>query len=161
MGIEIIQNLSQVSPPEWDALAGDDAPFVEHAFLRALESSQSVGKKTGWEPRYVLYREGGVLLGAALLYRKTNSYGEYIFDWGWADAARRAQIRYYPKLCAAVPFTPATGRRFLVRPSADQGVVLRQLVSGAREVAEKEEASSIHILFLTEDEQARLTREHG
>ncbi len=141
---------------EWDALAGADDPFVEHAFLSALETSGSVGRGTGWDPLHVLVRRGGHLVGAAPLYAKSHSYGEYIFDWGWASAAQRAGIRYYPKLLSAVPFTPATGRRLLVANDATQGVVVDALVDGIHALAEQIRASSIHWLFLTAHEHTAL-----
>jgi hypothetical protein len=104
----------------------------------------------------VLAREGGRLVGAVPLYLKTNSYGEFIFDWAWADAAQRAGIRYYPKLVAAVPFTPATGRRLLIAPGADAATVARHLLQGVDQVATDERASSVHFLFCTEAEKLSL-----
>jgi predicted N-acyltransferase len=144
----------------WDALAGEDDPFLEHGFLAALEASGSVGARAGCRPRLVLARQrGGALLGAVPLYLKTNSHGEFIFDWSWANAAHRAGIRYYPKLVAAIPFTPATGHRLPVAPDADEDAVVRELVRGVREVAEDERASSIHFLFCTEQEKGQLARQ--
>jgi predicted N-acyltransferase len=150
----------------WDALAGEDDPFLEHAFLSTLEASDSVGERAGCVPRLVLAREGpgGRLLGAVPLYLKTNSHGEFIFDWGWADAAQRAGLRYYPKLVAAIPFTPATGRRLPLLPAVDAGdpalpsraQVVGALLGGVREVAEQERASSVHFLFCTDEEKAVL-----
>ena len=109
-------------------------------------------------PRIVLARAGGRLVGAVPLYLKTNSYGEFIFDWSWANAAHRAGVRYYPKLVAAIPFTPATGRRLplLDAPDVDAAAVAAALIRGTREVAEDEKASSIHFLFCTEPEKAAL-----
>lgn len=124
--------------------------------MAALEASGSVGERAGAVPRFVLARDGDRLVGAVPLYLKNNSYGEFIFDWSWANAAHRAGIRYYPKLVAAIPFTPATGRRLLVAPDADAGTVTANLVDGIRAVAEQERASSIHVLFCTEDEMRRL-----
>jgi predicted N-acyltransferase len=115
-----------------------------------------VGRRAGAEPRFVLVREAGRLVGAVPLYLKTNSYGEFIFDWSWANAAHRGRIPYYPKLVAAVPFTPATGRRLLVAPDADTQAVAGRLIEGMREVAEQERASSIHVLFCTEPELSLL-----
>ena len=89
-------------------MAGGGDPFLEHAFLAALEASGSVGARAGCVPRLVVAHDGGRLVGAVPLYLKTNSYGEFIFDWGWANAAHRGGVRYYPKLVAAIPFTPAT-----------------------------------------------------
>src|SRR4029077_6708067 len=112
-------------------------------------------------PRVVIAREGGRLVGAVPLYLKTNSYGEFIFDWGWANAAARAGVRYYPKLVAAIPFTPATGRRLplLEAPDVDAAAVTAALLRGVREVADDERASSIHFLFCTEPETQALAAE--
>jgi predicted N-acyltransferase len=171
--IHVAQSINEVPAEAWDALAGPDDPFLEHAFLATLEASDSVGARAGCEPRLVLAREGGQggssgrrgspgrLVGAVPLYLKTNSQGEFIFDWGWADAAQRAGLRYYPKLVAAIPFTPATGRRLpvLEGPGAPPAAeVHAALLAGVREVAAQERASSVHFLFCTEDEKALLGR---
>ena len=131
---------------------GDDDPFLEHAFLAALETSGSVGARAGAVPRFVLVRERDRLVGALPLYLKMNSFGEFIFDWAWANGAHQSGIRYYPKLVAAVPFTPATGRRLLLAPDADAADVSARLLAGMHAVAEEEKASSIHVLFCTESE---------
>ncbi|HVZ73618.1 MAG TPA: GNAT family N-acetyltransferase [Polyangia bacterium] len=147
---------------EWDALVGDDDPFLEHAFLATLEESGSVGERAGCLPRLVLARAGKGktkrLVGAVPLYLKSNSYGEFIFDWGWADAAERSGLRYYPKLVAAIPFTPATGRRLplVASPEASEADITRALVGGVRAVADDERVSSTHFLFCTEAEKAAL-----
>jgi len=138
-------------------LAGDGDPFLEHAFLAALEASGSVGSRAGCVPRLVVARDGGRLVGAVPLYLKTNSYGEFIFDWGWANAAHGSGVRYYPKLVAAIPFTPATGRRLAVHPDADAAAVTAALLHGVRQVADDERASSVHFLFCTEAEKDALT----
>jgi predicted N-acyltransferase len=160
--LTILSSIAGVPAHEWDALAGDDDPFLEHAFLLALETSESVGDSAGCVPRLVLARQDGRLRGAVPLYLKTNSYGEFIFDWAWADAARRARIRYYPKLVAAIPFTPATGHRLLIAPdaggAADTVAVRRALLRGVEEVATGEGASSVHFLFCTEEEKQELAR---
>jgi predicted N-acyltransferase len=137
---------------EWNRLCGDDDPFLEYGFLAALEASGSVGERAGAVPRFVLARDGERLVGAVPLYLKNNSNGEFIFDWGWANAAHRSGIAYYPKLVAAVPFTPATGRRLLLAPDANVDDVSGHLIEGMRAVAEREHASSIHVLFCTQDE---------
>jgi predicted N-acyltransferase len=154
--LDILTSISRVAAGEWDGLTGDDDPFLEHAFLHALELSESVGVAAGCVPRLVLARDGGRLVGAVPLYLKTNSYGEFIFDWAWADAAQRAGIRYYPKLVAAIPFTPATGQRLLIAPGADARAVTRQLLRGIDQVATDERASSVHFLFCTEAEKHSL-----
>jgi predicted N-acyltransferase len=149
---EVIDRIGAVAPDDWNRLVGEDDPFLEHAFLSALEESGSVGRRAGALPRFVLVRDGDRLVGALPLYLKMNSFGEFIFDWGWANGAQQAGIRYYPKLVAAVPFTPATGRRLLIAPDADAADVSARLVAGMRAVAEEEQASSIHVLFCTEGE---------
>jgi uncharacterized protein len=153
---EIIDSIARVGADEWNALAGDDDPFLEHAFLNALELSESVGEAAGCEPRLVLARDAGRLVGAVPLYLKTNSYGEFIFDWAWADAAQRGGIRYYPKLVAAIPFTPATGNRLLIAPGADAAAVTLRLLAGVDQAATDERASSVHFLFCTEREKQDL-----
>jgi predicted N-acyltransferase len=158
--IEIVKSLAAVDPRSWDALTGDDDPFVEHAFLRGLETSGSVGEGTGWSPLHVLAWEGTELAGALALYEKEHSWGEFIFDFGWARAAERAGIRYYPKLVSMAPFTPATGRRFLIAEGRDPKVVIGALIDGAKTAAERARASSVHFLFLTQEERD-LAIEHG
>ena len=157
LDIEIVPSLAEVAPEAWNALCADDDPFMEHGFLRLLEESGSVGTaRSGWLPRHVLVRdEAGTLVAALPLYLKHHSYGEFIFDFGWANAALRAGLPYYPKLVSAAPFTPAGGRRLLVREDA-QELLTEVLVAAARQVAVHEEASSLHVLFCTEAESARL-----
>lgn len=153
---EVTDRISAVGADEWNRLCGEDDPFLEHAFLAALEASGSVGTRAGTAPRFVLVRESGRLVGAVPLYLKNNSYGEFIFDWAWANAAHRGGIPYYPKLVAAIPFTPATGRRLLLAPDADAEGITAALMDGVRAVAKEERASSIHFLFCTEPEAATL-----
>jgi predicted N-acyltransferase len=154
MNIDFASQLAEVSAQEWDALVGEDDPFVEHAFLLALETSGSVGRGTGWQPMHVLARDGGRLVAALPMYVKQHSYGEYVFDFGWAQAALRAGIRYYPKLVAMVPFTPATGRRFLIAPGVDEATAVRALLDGALTALEKTRASTLHLHFMNPHEAA-------
>ena len=149
---------------EWDRLVAAGDPFLEHAFLAALEASRSVGARAGCVPRIVTARDAaGTLVGAVPLYLKTNSYGEFIFDWGWANAAQRSGIRYYPKLVAAIPFTPATGQRLpvLEADGVDRHAVRAALIGAARALADEERASSVHFLFCQEDEKQALADEAG
>jgi uncharacterized protein len=137
-------------------LVASDDPFLEHGFLSALESSRSVGSKAGCLPRFVLVRDNGRLVGAVPLYLKMHSYGEFIFDWAWADAAHRVGIEYYPKLVSAVPFTPATGQRLLVLPGAPINEVRSRLLLGVQALADTERVSSVHFLFCTGEEAQAL-----
>jgi hypothetical protein len=154
--IKVIGDIGDISAQDWDACAGNDDPFVSHAFLSALEESGSVGPDAGWLPQHlVLEDESAVPLAVVPLYLKDNSYGEYVFDWGWADAYHRAGGRYYPKLQAAVPFTPVTGRRLLVRrdlPPQMQRILQTTLLSGLVQLAERLEVSSFHITFASKAE---------
>jgi predicted N-acyltransferase len=150
---ELVSTLSAIDADAWDRLSGANDPFVEHSFLSALEASRSVGPGTGWEPRHVIVRDGGSLVGALPLYEKEHSWGEFIFDFGWARAAQRAGIRYYPKLTSMAPFTPATGTRFLIAEGADRARVAKALLDGARSAADEIGASSVHLLFVTTEER--------
>jgi predicted N-acyltransferase len=155
--------IADVDAAAWDALDHGPSPFLRHGFLAALEASGSVGGRSGWTPRYVLVEEAGQLVGATAAYVKGHSYGEYIFDWGWARAAERAGVPYYPKLVIAAPMTPATGPRALLAPGRSpeaQAQLLAALIDGVRGVAEAERCRSIHWLFCTEAEQAALAA-HG
>jgi predicted N-acyltransferase len=142
-----------VNADEWNSLVDPNDPFTEHSFLALLEESNSVGRMAGWVPVHLLARREGRLLGASPLYLKNNSYGEYIFDWGWAEAAGRAGIPYYPKLVSAVPFTPAGGQRLLSPDPAVQSA----LIDGLHGVAEATKAHSIHLLFTTKEEHRLLS----
>ena len=152
MQTEFVTDLARIAPEAWDRLTGDDDPFVEHAFLLALEQTGCVGGGTGWAPLHVIVRQSGELLAALPLYVKDHSYGEYVFDFAWAQAAVRAGIRYYPKLVAMVPFTPATGRRFLIAPGVAAQQAVSALLDGALEALAKKRASSVHLHFLNSAE---------
>ena len=139
--------IGEITAEQWDACAGDINPTVSHVFLNALEESGSVGARTGWAPQHLSFRDcAGRLQGAVPLYLKSHSYGEYIFDWGWADAYERAGGRYYPKLLCAVPFTPVPGPRLLVAPGAP-AETKSQLIAGMVELARQRKVSSLHINF--------------
>ena len=155
--ISVLGSLTDLTPEEWDACAcpeGRDTPidpFTTHRFLSALERSGSVGPGTGWQPQYLAARTGGQLIAVAPLFAKGHSQGEYVFDHNWAHAFERAGGRYYPKLQLAVPFTPATGRRFLTRPNWE-ATGTAALVQGATQLATNNNLSSLHITFCSEDE---------
>jgi predicted N-acyltransferase len=156
--VAAVSSLEDVLEAEWDALVAEDDPFTHYGFLRLLETSESVAARgTGWTPCHVLVRRAGKLIAALPLYLKQHSYGEFIFDFGWAQAAFRAGISYYPKLVSAVPLTPATGRRLLTHPSEDRAALVKVLVEAARKLMHTMNASSLHFLFCTEEESALLS----
>ncbi|MGR3702037.1 MAG: GNAT family N-acetyltransferase [Paracoccaceae bacterium] len=154
--IAMLGSLSEVAQADWDACACPEAadggrpddPFTTWRFLRALEESGSVGTGSGWQPRYLTARQNGQLIACAPMYAKSHSQGEYIFDHNWAHAYERAGGRYYPKLQIAVPFTPATGRRFLTRPGFEE-TGMAALVQGAVELTANNSLSSLHVTFCT------------
>jgi predicted N-acyltransferase len=154
-------NLDSLSMPAAGTQANTDSlsqhtplnPFISHEFLHALEASKSVTARTGWQPQHLVVEDdAGGIAGAAPCYLKSHSKGEYVFDWGWADAYERAGGSYYPKLQVAVPFTPATGPRLLVRAGEDFAQVRNGLAAGLRELCRLRDASSVHVTFLTEPE---------
>ncbi|MBC7908525.1 MAG: N-acetyltransferase [Rhodospirillaceae bacterium] len=152
LSVTLLGGMADIPALDWDACAGGDNPFVSHAFLAALERSGSATELTGWLPRHLVVSDDeGKVLAAAPLYLKTHSYGEYVFDWGWAEAYTRAGGRYYPKLQCAVPFTPVTGPRLLVRPDAP-GDLRPALAQALADIAKAMKVSSLHVTFPTEAE---------
>jgi predicted N-acyltransferase len=162
MRASVIASLLDIDANEWNALEGGiDNPFLRHEFLAALERHDCVGDKWGWRPRHITLRDANNrLIGAVPLYLKDNSYGELVFDWSWADAYQRNGLRYYPKLVAAIPYSPVTGARLLVHPQADRNVIEHQLISAVRDLLKEENASSIHWLF-PDDAQMATLEQHG
>lgn len=159
LSVRVIDDLASLDAVAWDACAGAENPFVGHGFLAALEDSGSVGGETGWLPRHLLVEDaGGRLLAAAPMYLKGHSYGEYVFDHGWADAYEHAGGRYYPKLQVAVPFTPVTGPRLLVRPGEAAPLAEEALIAGLEAAARQMGVSSLHVTFPRAEEARRLER---
>jgi predicted N-acyltransferase len=155
--IEIAHSLSDIKADEWNNLACGDFVFANYFFLKSLEDSGCLGRRTGWHPVFLLARAAnGHLEGALPLFLKSNSYGEYIFDWAWANAAESSGISYYPKLTSAIPFTPATGPKFLIHPQADRETVANRLLEKALSLGQEAEVSSTHFLFITPSESAHL-----
>ena len=155
--IECVESLGGVPEADWNHLVHDGNPFLKHQFLAALERHGCAGRVFGWHPRHLLGRVDGRLAAAVPLYLKENSYGEFVFDFAWARAYQQHGRTYYPKLVAAVPYTPATGSRLLTAPGVDRKQVARGLLEAALAQAERDGASSLHWLFLPEEEQALLT----
>ncbi|WP_299937328.1 GNAT family N-acetyltransferase [uncultured Pelagimonas sp.] len=156
--ITILTSLDQIAASDWDACACPEAqdgrpndPFTTYRFLKALEDSGSVGHGTGWDPRYLVAEQNGLTIAVAPLFAKSHSQGEYIFDHNWAHSLEQAGGSYYPKLQIAVPFTPATGRRFLTRPGYE-AAGMSALIQGAVQFGANNELSSLHITFCTEAE---------
>jgi len=144
--VERHTSLSEIRAADWDRLVGTDYPFLRHGFLLAAEETGCVSPQTGWQPRHLAIRDAAGLRAALPLYQKSHSWGEFVFDWAWADAYRRAGIDYYPKLVAAVPFTPASSPRLLLRDAGDTEAA-GLLLEAARALADDIGCSSVHVLF--------------
>jgi predicted N-acyltransferase len=181
IALEAVDSISQVSAVDWDACAnpaiehhrspGSGAaagssstqvsfinsgdcynPFVSHAFFTALEASNSACSRTGWKPRHLIARLDGAVVGVVPCYLKSHSQGEYVFDHGWANAYESAGGRYYPKLLASVPFTPATGPRLLIRAGSDGTRIATALAGGLVGLCDATQASSVHVTFARQEE---------
>ena len=144
--IRVVESAAEIDPQAWDCLAGPH-PLLRHAFLHGLEATGCATAATGWTPCHLTLWHDGVLGGVMPLYLKDHSYGEYVFDWAWADAYHRHGLAYYPKLLCAVPFTPVTGPRLLGASAHDRALLL----AGALALAERTDASSLHVLFPPEE----------
>ncbi|MGE5547830.1 MAG: GNAT family N-acetyltransferase [Solirubrobacterales bacterium] len=153
LSVAVLTAIDEVDAASWDACADSANPFVAHAFLAALERSGSATAETGWLPRHLVARDGtGKVVACAPLYLKTHSYGEYVFDWGWAEAYARAGGRYYPKLQCAIPFTPVTGPRLMAADAHHRALLALAMI----EVARTHKASSVHVTFAGDDDAAVL-----
>jgi hypothetical protein len=154
---EIVGRLADIPAADWAALDTADNPFLDHAFLDVLETGGCVGGDTGWTPRHLVLRDGaGQLIGAVPRYEKAHSWGEFIFDWSWAQSYARAGLAYYPKQLAAAPFTPVTGPRLLVRRGPDAAATRGILARLLRDSAARDGVSGVHANFTTAEDQAAL-----
>ena len=151
----IVSSIERIPAAQWNALTLAGNPFVRHEFLLALERAGCVGKAAGWIPNHLLLEDDGRLVAALPLYRKTHSWGEFVFDWSWARAYDQAGLSYYPKLVSMPPFTPATGPRLLLAPEASPEM-RKRLSTELLTYAKSERLSSAHLLFLTDEDRAAL-----
>ncbi|MEM1112548.1 MAG: GNAT family N-acetyltransferase [Pseudomonadota bacterium] len=142
-----LTSLAEVAPATWDALGQNDYPFLHHRFLYGLETTGCTDAESGWQPCHLLLERNGQVIGALPQYLKSHSYGEYVFDWSWADAWRRSGLNYYPKLLCAIPFTPATGPRLMTASGFEPGEIWPLALAAIQEFAERQGLSSWHLLF--------------
>lgn len=159
MQVTVHDSIATIDGDEWNSVAGNDYPFLRHEFLQLAEASGCVSAATGWSPRHITLRTDGQLRGAMPLYEKSHSWGEFVFDWAWANAYGRAGLDYYPKLVSAVPFTPAPSRRLLLADRNDE-IAAKGLLRAALTLAQDTDCSSLHVQFPTESE-LRTLREAG
>jgi predicted N-acyltransferase len=156
--IRIFERIRDIPHDEWNGLlAPDDSPFLEWEWLHAMEESKAAARNTGWAPYHLVVQgPGKKMVAACPLYLKTHSMGEFVFDHGWADAAERAGLHYFPKLLVGVPFTPHTGRRFLVAPGLDRAAMVGVMARALVQLASDNGLSSVHVNFCDEHEAAVL-----
>jgi predicted N-acyltransferase len=146
-------SINAIEEEDWNSLCGTDYPFLRHEFFSALENSGSTSKETGWQPYHLSLSQAsdGKIVAVMPLFLKTHSYGEYVFDWAWADAYQRHGFDYYPKLISAIPFTPATGKRWGINKQCNEDTIIAAFQQAITTEAQNKNLSSCHILFLTED----------
>ncbi|MCP3987347.1 MAG: GNAT family N-acetyltransferase [bacterium] len=154
--LEMLEGVRKVPKDEWNALVGEGSPFLEWEWLASLEDAGCVGAELGWAPRPLVLREQGRLIAACPVYLKGNSEGEFVFDWGWADAAHRAGLEYYPKILVGVPFTPVTGARFLVAEGEDRTRRSEELAQALLGICEAHGLSGAHVNFCLDAERSVL-----
>ena len=158
MKTAVHKSIDDVDARQWNALSGTSSPFLRHEFLAALEHTRCVGARTGWTPSYLTLSDAHGIAAAAPVFAKAHSYGEFVFDFGWAQAYNRLGREYYPKLSIAVPFTPATGPRLLVRPGLDRTKTAAALLKAIEDFAGANGLSSAHALFVNEADRATCER---
>ena len=155
--VTLADSVTAVDAESWDVLVGG-MPLLSHAFLSALEASNSVGKGTGWQSCPMLVFDGEAIVGALPLYVKSHSYGEYVFDWAWAEAYEKNGLSYYPKLISAIPFSPVTSQRILVASVPNASEIQSLLVETLEEITRTNQFSGAHVLFPNEDSAAVLSQ---
>lgn len=153
----VIESIKHTDKESYNSIQDEDHPFFDYEFLYCLEESGCIGKGTGWDPRYIFLYDKDKLIGSLAFFIKTDSYGEFIFDWEWARAYQQAGLDYYPKGVIGIPFTPTTGRRIIIHPEYDFNKCAKILVQKALSLAEDLGLSSIHCLFVDENEQKLFT----
>jgi len=160
MKLTLLNSIEEVTADQWNAVSGTGNPFLRYEFMAALERNGCVGEKHGWLPHHLAaFDDEETLLGVVPMYLKDNSYGEFVFDWSWAEAYQRAGLSYYPKSVVAIPYTPTPGPRILVRPDACRETVSTQLIELGRAWSQSEELSSLHWLFTDATDTAQLSKQ--
>ena len=158
MEVRFLTSLGEITSTEWNRLAGRDYPFLRHEFLALLETTGCCTSESGWQPCHATLYRGKQLIALMPLYLKSHSYGEYVFDWSWADAWRRSGLDYYPKLVTAAPFTPATGPRLCLAAGEREDKIYPRLLTAVQQFAERNRVSSWHVLFPSLEEGEALRR---
>lgn len=157
MDVRFISSIAGISRHDWESVCGTNHPFTRYEFLNALEQSGAVSPSSGWHPHHALVYHKDELVAVLPSYLKDHSYGEFVFDFQWAEAYQRHQMDYYPKLLSAIPFSPVTGPRICIKPGFDQADISRLLVESFKSFVSDKSLSSFHLLFLEQEAAHQLT----
>lgn len=160
MQFEINHSINSISEADWDILNTSDFPFIRYAFLSALESSGAISERTGWQAHHLVVKDKNSIVAVMPSYLKQHSYGEYVFDFQWAEAYQRSGIEYYPKLISAIPFSPVTGPRLLLNSAYNESDILDFIAAELRKVLTEANYSSWHSLFLTKEQSDLFSEKH-
>ena len=159
MELRLVRQIADIDRQAWNALVVDNNPFLRHEFLQALEDYKCVSAEFGWYPQHVALYEAGRLIAAMPLYTKTNSYGEFVFDFSWAQAWQSVGLPYFPKWVTSIPYAPVTGSRFLIEPEQNANHIRALVVQHLQKLAVEQQVSGWHILFADADDQAWLNQQ--
>ena len=152
MKINFIDSIEKINKEDWDAVLSSKYPFLKYEFLKALEVTNCVSPEHGWTPLHLIASENERIVAIMPLYIKTDSQGEFIFDWSWADAYYRNGLNYYPKLVSSIPFTPASGPRILITDETRSREIIQEISKALKQITEESNFSSVHILLANKDE---------
>ena len=160
MKVEFINSINDINKDEWNSVINSDYPFLKYEFLESLEKHNCVSEERGWSPFHVVVSENDKKIAIMPMYIKTDSQGEFVFDWSWADAFYRNGVNYYPKLVCSIPYTPASGPRLSVVDKEKTQEIIQVLYSALREISEELDFSSVHILLAEEEEIKSVSYTH-
>ena len=159
MKVEFVDSIGKIKKQDWENVQTNNYPFLKYPFLEALESSKCVSPEQGWSPFHLVVSDKEMVVAIMPLYIKTDSQGEFIFDWSWADAYYRNGLEYYPKLVSSIPFTPATGPRILINEKVERVEVIKEISNCLKQISEDNNFSSVHVLLAQKDEIDRFSTE--
>ena len=159
MKVDFVDSIEKISKEDWESVLNNKYPFLQYDFLKTLEVTKCVSPEQGWTPFHAVVSEGEMIIAIMPLYIKTDSQGEFIFDWSWADAFYRNGLEYYPKLVSSIPFTPASGPRILFTDQSKSLIIIKEVSSALKRISQEQSFSGVHILLAEKDEINKFSRE--
>ena len=159
MKVDFVDSIEKISKEDWESVLNNKYPFLQYDFLKTLEVTKCVSPEQGWTPFHAVVSEGEMIVAVMPLYIKTDSQGEFIFDWSWADAFYRNGLEYYPKLVSSIPFTPASGPRILFTDQSKSLIIIKEVSSALKRISQEQSFSGVHILLAEKDEINKFSRE--